>query len=145
MWTPGVIPSTVATMSFALYCMGIPCPAVFAWNDDPGNPVHYPYTLMEKADGELLGELFYPASSDNVMNISEKVDALGALSKLYVSMTRPIGEYFQPYGSIFFDETCLEYALDDARSYTIGSLTYSKPVDKNAANMPVGQPIKRYS
>lgn len=115
--------------------MDIPCPAVFAWNDDPDNPVHYPYTLMEKADGELLGELWYPENLDNVMSIGEKVDALDALSKLYVSMTRPIGEYFQSYGSIFFDKAYLESALNDPRSYTVSSLVYSYPVDKNAPNI----------
>lgn len=52
--TPGVIASTVATMTFARYFMGVPCPAVFAWNDQLDNAVGLPYIIMEMLEGERL-------------------------------------------------------------------------------------------
>lgn len=46
---PGVMASTVATMSYARYLLNVPCPAVLAWNDQPDNPVGLSYTIMTTA------------------------------------------------------------------------------------------------
>ncbi|THH04675.1 hypothetical protein EW146_g10118 [Bondarzewia mesenterica] len=49
---PPKMSSVVATMTFARYYCGIPCPRVLAWNSSGDNPVGAPYILMEKAEGE---------------------------------------------------------------------------------------------
>ena len=47
---PGVMASTVATMSYyARYLLNVPCPAVLARNDQPDNPVGLSSTIMTTA------------------------------------------------------------------------------------------------
>lgn len=128
--SPGVIGSTVATLSFARHYLQIPCPSVFAWNDDSKNPVHFPYILMEKVTGECLGDLWYTQQPEDAMDLEEKMAALHALSGFYVTMTRRL-DCFNAFGSIFFNDEAPSDDLSDSRSYTVKPLVYSQPTDKN--------------
>ena len=121
--TPGVMASTVATMSYVRYFLIVPCPAVLAWNDQPDNPVGLPYLIMEAAEGISLYDHF--ETPDDAEQTRICVD-------LNYHYTRLLEEQpFEEYGRLVFNDKHPEASLRDISSYAISALFYNKPARAN--------------
>lgn len=116
-FTPGVIASTVATMTYARHRLNIPCPAVFAWNDQPDNVVGLPYIIMEMVEGKRLDTVW------KGLNPRNRYVALKCLLDEYVLLSAK--QPFNTYGRLVFDEARLEASLRDFASYRVTKLTYN--------------------
>lgn len=121
--TPGVMASTVATMSYVHYFLIVPCPAVLAWNDQPDNPVGLPYLIMEAAEGISLYDHF--ETPDDAEQTRICVD----LNYHYTHLLEE--QPFEEYGRLVFNNKHLEASLRDLSSYCISSLLYNKPTRAN--------------
>ncbi|KAH9946758.1 hypothetical protein B0H21DRAFT_742313 [Amylocystis lapponica] len=112
------ISSIVATMTFARFCCGIPCPRVLAWNSSESNPVGAPYILMEKVEGIVPWEV-HPTL---------RLTMLAELAKYHARFAQPLP--FSRIGSIYFARSKSLHRegrgardLADPALYTVGPLT----------------------
>lgn len=122
--TPGIIASTVATMSYAHYLLGVPCPTVLAWNDQLDNPIGLPYIIMKTAEGISLFDYF---------GTPDDVERTRILVELNYHYTRLLEEQpFEKYGRLVFNDKHPEASLRDLSSYRISDFFYNKPPKANA-------------
>ncbi|KAH9946756.1 hypothetical protein B0H21DRAFT_790980 [Amylocystis lapponica] len=112
------ISSIVATMTFARFCCGIPCPRVLAWNSSESNPVGAPYIFMEKVEGRVPWEV----------HRTRRLEILAELAKYHAHFAQPLP--FSQIGSIYFARSESLHRegrgardLADPALYTVGPLT----------------------
>lgn len=77
-YTQGKMASVVATMTYARCIVDIPCPEVYAWNDDKQNPVNTAYIVMSEVKGAQLGYYWIGLSPDARLAVVKEVAKLHA-------------------------------------------------------------------
>ncbi|KAH9946757.1 hypothetical protein B0H21DRAFT_742309 [Amylocystis lapponica] len=112
------ISSVVATMTFARFHCGIPCPRVLAWNSSESNPVGAPYIFMEKVEGRVPWEV----------HRTRRLQILAELAKYHARFAQPLP--VPQIGSIYFARSESLHReghgardLADPALYTVGPLT----------------------
>lgn len=94
--------SEVATMNF-LRLNDIPVPKIYGWDASATNPVGAEYMIMEKADGEVLRDIWYSMDPAQQENLAE--DIVRIEKKLF-DIQLP-----NAFGSIYYTD-----AMPDRRS-----------------------------
>ncbi|KAJ5690116.1 hypothetical protein N7462_004508 [Penicillium macrosclerotiorum] len=102
--------SEVATMEYLRSKTSLPIPTVYAWNDDPSNPVGTEYIIQQYAEGIQLNQAWPSMDSVQHQHVSKNISYY---------MQEMANLDFPAFGSIYFHDAPFDaskkIALDDSR------------------------------